>query len=196
MKTIDLNKIDPDMKLLGKINVKIVRTYNFFPVKEENNVITVAFSGVDYFETGLVDNLKFLLSCKVEAVLCDEQSLKEVIEKYYGKTTDLVNPPQEPNAQEIINDINKLRESNTGLAVMAMNNLDPIADSGYIHIRKLIVAGSCLQSLSGQVENLGKLLIEFKDSESMENCPTCKHPLNDPEYHEFLSRVNEALEGI
>jgi len=86
---IDLSTLKVAPELLKKVTVKMARTYNFFPVKEENGTIFVAMADVDNFD--VTDNLQFLMGTSVESMLCDPEDLREAIEKYYDSDQSLLN---------------------------------------------------------------------------------------------------------
>ncbi|MGE4159711.1 MAG: GspE/PulE family protein [Planctomycetota bacterium] len=88
MEFVNLDEIVPEDGLIEKVSAQMVNTYHIFPVRMQGDTMQVAMVNPDNYEA--IDNLKFMLDCSVEPVLCDEQAFERAVEKYYKGSEDSV----------------------------------------------------------------------------------------------------------
>ena len=84
---IELN----DEIVIKSKSYKLVRSdiaikYKIFPIKEENNVLTIAIG--DPLEVDVLDSLRYILKCEIEAVVANPKSIRDAIGFCYGHFTE------------------------------------------------------------------------------------------------------------
>lgn len=71
-----------DTKILEKIPARFACHYKFMPVKFNDNALTVALT--DPLDIEILDDLRLLLGCDINAVLAGGQDIVDAIRRYYG----------------------------------------------------------------------------------------------------------------
>ncbi len=82
---INLKELNVDQKLIGEFPAALAKTYQTFPVRIENNNLTLAVT--DALDINVRDDIKFIIGKNVKVVLANATDIQEAIDKYYGKET-------------------------------------------------------------------------------------------------------------
>lgn len=72
--------IDP--AVVEKVPAKFASHYKIMPISLKDNVLTVGV--LDPMDIHTIDDIRLLLGCEVEPVLCGESDIMDAIRKYYG----------------------------------------------------------------------------------------------------------------
>lgn len=88
LKEIKDGAVDPS--LVSQIPLSFVRKYHIFPLKRENNLLTVAAS--DPLNLHPVDDIGALLGCQIQLVISREEEIVRAIDRYYHSESET---PQE-----------------------------------------------------------------------------------------------------
>ncbi len=78
---VDLSSIDVDPNVLKLIPIEIANKYEVFPVRREGNTIVLAMG--DPTDWTVIDDLKFLTGYEIDAVVADEYSIGDAINRHY-----------------------------------------------------------------------------------------------------------------
>ncbi|MBI4230005.1 MAG: type II/IV secretion system protein, partial [Planctomycetes bacterium] len=88
MELVDLATVSPPPEVIEKVSVTMANMYRIFPVKFEENTLTVAMA--DVRNVNALDDLRFMLNCEVVGAIADEQAIAQAISKYYGDKTESI----------------------------------------------------------------------------------------------------------
>jgi len=83
MPVIDLVGFSPSDELLRTINPDIAKRYRVLPIRQRNDILTVAIGDPMDFDT--LESIRHILKTNVEAVYCSPVRLRQAIEHYYGR---------------------------------------------------------------------------------------------------------------
>ncbi|MBR2641925.1 MAG: type II secretion system ATPase GspE [Lentisphaeria bacterium] len=84
MEVMDLKKYEIPEEVLQALTPDIIHRYNVIPVMRHGDTLTVAMSDPSDLET--LDSIRYYLGRDVDAVVADENQLRQIIEKYYPET--------------------------------------------------------------------------------------------------------------
>ena len=73
-------KIDPS--IVEKVPAKFASHYKMMPISLRENVLTIGVSNPLDIHT--LDDIRLLLACEIDAVLCGEKDILDAIKRYYG----------------------------------------------------------------------------------------------------------------
>ncbi|MCX5715943.1 MAG: hypothetical protein NTV07_03610, partial [Candidatus Omnitrophica bacterium] len=79
IKIADL-KIDP--AVISKMPAKFASHYKMMPINLQDNILTVGV--LNPLDMHTLDDIRLLLDCEIDAVLCGEKDILDAIRKYYG----------------------------------------------------------------------------------------------------------------
>ena len=82
MKIVKPSDYRVDKEIINKVPAALARRHRILPLKMDNNTLTVAMS--DPLSFPVLDNLRVMLGCEVEAVLASEDEINRDLDKYYG----------------------------------------------------------------------------------------------------------------
>ncbi len=82
IETVDLDNLEIQRNVIDKISASVAKIYNIIPVRFENNTLTIAIA--DPLNINIMDDLQFMLDCKVKSVVAKEDSIIRALQKYYG----------------------------------------------------------------------------------------------------------------
>ncbi len=82
MDMVDLDEMDISEDVIEKVDKTIVETYNVMPIEADDEKVVVAIA--DPSNLGVLDDLRFMLDCEVEAVVAPEEAIINAMERYYG----------------------------------------------------------------------------------------------------------------
>ncbi len=85
MRVSSLSDLNIPEEVINMLPASVAQVYNVIPVKFEDNVLTVALS--DPLNVNVLDDLRFVLNCKVQGAIASEEEISEALEKYYGGTS-------------------------------------------------------------------------------------------------------------
>ncbi len=88
LEVMDLTGYVVPPEVLGALPKDIVLLYNVVPVMKNDNTLTIAMSDPTNME--VVDAVRYLLGCDVEAVVAKEEQINDIINKYYNTINDSV----------------------------------------------------------------------------------------------------------
>jgi len=91
MQTVDLSRQAIDDELMKRIPRELIESHEVLPFRLDDETVLLAMS--DPTDYQVIDEVRFLTSCKVEAALAPRSALRERIERYYDT---LPAPPPEP----------------------------------------------------------------------------------------------------
>ncbi|MDH4201647.1 MAG: ATPase, T2SS/T4P/T4SS family [Phycisphaerae bacterium] len=107
MEYVDLEGVEIPQDIIHQLPAQMARTYRIIPVEydKSRNQMTVAMDSPDNFRA--TDDLSTLMGYKVVAKVSDEDSVKELLDRYYAE--------EDESMSELIGEI----ESDTSLAQLA-----------------------------------------------------------------------------
>lgn len=79
---VKLSDIEIDQKAIDKVGAKFAYYYKVIPIRYNDNKLIIGVS--DPLDIHLLDDMRLLLECEIEPVLCSENEILEAIRKYYG----------------------------------------------------------------------------------------------------------------
>lgn len=79
---IRIKELDIDIECIKKIPAKLVKHYNFFPLKQVNGKLKVAIS--DPSDIVLLDEIRLFLGENIEFVIASSKNILESIQEFYG----------------------------------------------------------------------------------------------------------------
>ena len=79
---INLRKIEPDAQALEKVPARFALHYKIFPVKLYDNTLEIAIS--DPLNIQALDDIRLLLNLDVKPYLAYEETIMDMIRRYYG----------------------------------------------------------------------------------------------------------------
>lgn len=82
IETVDLDNLEIQRNVIDKISASVAKIYNIIPVRFENNTLAIAIA--DPLNINIMDDLQFMLDCKVKSVVAKEDSIIRALQKYYG----------------------------------------------------------------------------------------------------------------
>lgn len=95
---INLKKIEPDPGALEKVPARFALHYRIFPVKLYDNILEIAIS--DPLNIQALDDIRLLLNLEVKPYLAYEETIMEMIRKYYGLGAGTVEGLQKKRKEE------------------------------------------------------------------------------------------------
>lgn len=87
MPTVDLSRQAIDDQLMARIPREVIESHEVLPFRLDDETVLLAMS--DPTDYQVIDEVRFLTSCRVEAALAPRSELRERIERYY----DTLPPP-------------------------------------------------------------------------------------------------------
>lgn len=91
-------------ELIKKVPARYVTHYQFIPLEEDNETLTVA---VNELNIRIYDELKLLLGKEIKFTFVPDKEIKEAIRKYYGIGADTVERMIEENGIEVLQEEQK-----------------------------------------------------------------------------------------
>jgi type IV pilus assembly protein PilB len=86
MPPVDLKEIEIPAEVIQMVSSDMAQMYQIVPITFEENVLTVAMADPRNYHA--LDDLRFILNCKVEGAVAPQSQIKEMIEKLYGGQQD------------------------------------------------------------------------------------------------------------
>ncbi len=101
MDVVDVDFIIPDEKVLEMIPAEKAYHYEVLPIDRKGRYLTVAM--VDPTDISAIEDLRFITSMEINAVLAAESSIREALDRYYGmdKSMAEVETEVDPRAKEL-----------------------------------------------------------------------------------------------
>ena len=101
MDVVDVDFIIPDEKVLEMIPAEKAYHYEVLPIDRKGRYLTVAM--VDPTDISAIEDLRFITSMEINAVLAAESSIREALDRYYGmdKSMAEVETEADPRAKEL-----------------------------------------------------------------------------------------------
>jgi len=88
MEVVELDIDGVTEELLDKISPSVATMYRVFPVKFEDNTLTVAIA--DPMDVSVLDDMRFMLECDVAGAIASETSINEAIERHYAHRSESI----------------------------------------------------------------------------------------------------------
>lgn len=88
LEVMDLTGYVVPPEVLLALPKDLVLQYNVVPVMKNDNTLTIAMSDPTNME--VIDSIRYLLGCDVEAVIAKEEQINDIINKYYNTINDSV----------------------------------------------------------------------------------------------------------
>ncbi len=88
LEVMDLHAYQPPPEVIEALPRDIVLQYNVVPVMKNDSTLTIAMS--DPTNMDVVDSIRYLLGCDVEAVVAKEEQINEIVNKYFNTINDSV----------------------------------------------------------------------------------------------------------
>ncbi|MDR0867919.1 MAG: Flp pilus assembly complex ATPase component TadA [Planctomycetota bacterium] len=88
MDIVDLEDLDIDPGVIDMVPVDFVREHHLVPIFLEDETLTIAVS--EPLDLEMLDNLRFLIDCKVECVLASKTDIDNALAKHYGATDSAI----------------------------------------------------------------------------------------------------------
>ena len=88
------------------ISIDIAEKYGIFPVKKENDILTVAIG--DPLNVDLLDSLRYVLNCDIEAVVANQKSIRDAINRLYGVEEKMGGEAKKEAKSLILDDITQI----------------------------------------------------------------------------------------
>ena len=85
MEVVDLDGMEVSEDAIGKVPATIARTYHVVPVRLESGTLTVAMANP--LNADALDDLRFMLDCKVVGAVARKTAVLKAIEHNYGSQT-------------------------------------------------------------------------------------------------------------
>ena len=82
MDVVDLEKMEIPEEVIRRISPDVARLYQIFPIKFEGDTLTVAMANPLNMNT--LDDLRFMLDCKVVGAVSRKSAVLDAIERRYG----------------------------------------------------------------------------------------------------------------
>ena len=82
LETLDLNNYKIPEEIIEEVPANVVLQYNIMPVMKHNDVLTIAMS--DPAAIDILDSLRYVLKCDVDAVISPAEQIAKLISRYYG----------------------------------------------------------------------------------------------------------------
>jgi type IV pilus assembly protein PilB len=79
---VNLHQLEIPPEVVQMVSVDMAQMYQIVPVSFEDGVLTVAMA--DPRNVHALDDLRFILNCKVEGAIAPQSQIKELIQKFYG----------------------------------------------------------------------------------------------------------------
>ena len=86
--SISLEGLTFDSEALEKISAGLAYRHKVFPVRLEENILTVAMA--DPHDVILIDEIRLVSDCEVEPIFSDEDDIESAIIEAYGKTAGAI----------------------------------------------------------------------------------------------------------
>ncbi|MDQ7778726.1 MAG: hypothetical protein RDV41_03320, partial [Planctomycetota bacterium] len=86
--SMEPGEIHIQKEVAAKFSPAMAQTHRMVPIRFENNVLTVAMA--DPGEAGAIDDLRSLLECDIQGVVCDKDALNKALETYYSGQEDTI----------------------------------------------------------------------------------------------------------
>jgi len=101
MDVVDVDFIIPDAKILEMIPAEKAYHYEVLPIDRKGRYLTVAM--VDPTDISAIEDLRFITSMEINAVLAAESSIREALDRYYGMDKSMAEVATEvdPRAKEL-----------------------------------------------------------------------------------------------
>lgn len=82
MEVVDLDEIDISDSIIDMVSVDFVETYQVIPYAYEDDTLYVALA--DPMNINVLDDLHFIVNCRVQGAVCNKDQVLRAIAKYYG----------------------------------------------------------------------------------------------------------------
>lgn len=82
MDVVDLEKMEIPEDVIRKVSADVARLYQIFPIKFEGGTLTIAMANP--LNVNTLDDLRFMLDCKVVGAVSRESAVLDAIERRYG----------------------------------------------------------------------------------------------------------------
>jgi type IV pilus assembly protein PilB len=83
---VDLANLEIPQEVLQMVSVDMAQMYQVIPISFEDGILTVALA--DPRNVHALDDLRFILNCKVAGAIAPQNQIKELIQKFYGSDTE------------------------------------------------------------------------------------------------------------
>jgi len=83
---IKLEGFEPDSNLLKKVDSVTAQQYEIFPISEESGILKIAM--IDPTNLKALDDITAIIGMPVEALLADEDELRNLINQFYGASEE------------------------------------------------------------------------------------------------------------
>jgi len=97
---INLRKIEPDSQALEKVPARFALHYKIFPVKLYDNTLEIAIS--DPLNIQVLDDIRLLLNLDVKPYLAYEETIMDMVRRYYGLGAGTVEGLQKRQKEESV----------------------------------------------------------------------------------------------
>jgi len=88
LETLDLGNYRIPEELIKEVPAEVATQYNIIPVMKNNDVLTIAMSNPASID--ILDSLRYLLKCDVDAVISPEEQITKLVARYYGSLENSV----------------------------------------------------------------------------------------------------------
>lgn len=88
MDIVDLPSMEIAPEITGRLSPMMAEVYRIIPIdwEEEENTLVVAMA--DPLNVHVLDDLRFMLNCKIRGAVSDENSVRDALAKYYSSDGD------------------------------------------------------------------------------------------------------------
>ncbi|RME04278.1 MAG: pilus assembly protein PilB [Planctomycetota bacterium] len=116
MDVVDLDEIEIPQEVLDMVDPTFVETYRVIPYMLEEGVLYVALA--DPMNINVLDDLHFMVNCKVQGAVATEEQVNRAIEKYYSSE----------EGESIEDILQEMRETEEEMALLEEKKVPDLAD--------------------------------------------------------------------
>lgn len=116
MDVVDLDEIEIPQEVLDMVDPTFVETYRVIPYMIEEGVLYVALA--DPMNINVLDDLHFMVNCKVQGAVATEEQVNRAIEKYYSSE----------EGESIEDILQEMRETEEEMALLEEKKVPDLAD--------------------------------------------------------------------
>jgi type II secretory ATPase GspE/PulE/Tfp pilus assembly ATPase PilB-like protein len=112
LRTVDLDRQNPNPDALQKLPASAVYQYNALPFSIDENLITVVAS--DPFDTSIADGLRLAAGMNIQVVLAPKEDVEKAIKKFYGVGAEAIEKMLEDGRYDVGDDFGAMTKIDVG----------------------------------------------------------------------------------
>jgi type IV pilus assembly protein PilB len=124
MPPVDLKEMEITPEVIKMVSSDMAQMYQIVPIAFDENILTVAMA--DPRNVHALDDLRFILNCKVEGAIAPQSQIKELIEKLYGNQEESMKDLMDSFKEEDLQGLPTTEEQFDQRKIEDMANAPPV----------------------------------------------------------------------